>query len=197
SPSEKEAATTVTITTVGAHNFAANETVVISGVGVSGYNGTFRITATPTATTFNYTTTAGLGASSGGTANVGIIILEPPSITKSFSPNPGARNSPNTITLSVTDPNLITIHRNLVASLPANLVVATTPNAVNTCGGSVPAPAAATHIDYSNTNSQPIGTCTITVDVQSAIDDVYSNSVTIQSTDAGDGNTSTDSLTVI
>src|SRR5262249_7728224 len=197
SPSEKEAATTVTITTVGAHNFAANETVVISGVGVSGYNGTFRITATPTTTTFNYTTTAGLGASSGGTANVGIIILEPPSITKSFSPDPVARNSPSTITFSITNPNIITINGSFVDNLPANLEVATTPNVVNNCGGSVAAVAGATHIDYSNTNSQPIGTCTIQVDVQSAIDNLYSNSVTIQSTDAGDGNTSTDSLTVI
>src|SRR5262249_62078974 len=94
-----EAATTVTITTVGVHNFATNETVVISGVGVGGYNGTFRITATPTPTTFTYTTTAGLGASSGGTANVGIIILEPPAITKSFRPTTVSIHPPTPIAL--------------------------------------------------------------------------------------------------
>ena len=84
--SATEAGTTATITTVGAHNFAANETVVIAGVGVGGYNGTFTIVATPTPTTFTYTATPGLGASSGGTADVGIIILQPPTITKSFGP---------------------------------------------------------------------------------------------------------------
>jgi uncharacterized repeat protein (TIGR01451 family) len=197
--SATEAATTVTITTVGAHNFATNETVVISGVGVSSYNGTFRITATPTTTTFNYTTTAGLGASSGGTANVGIIILEPPSITKSFSPTTVAINAPSTITFSITNPNVITINGSFVDNLPTNLVVATPPNVVNNCGGSVTAAAGATHIDYSNTNSQPIGTCTIQVNVQSAVDGVYHNTVQILSTDAGDGNTAATSpdLTVI
>ena len=51
-----EAATTATITTVGAHGFATGDTVVISGVGVGGYNGTFIITAAPTVNTFTYTT---------------------------------------------------------------------------------------------------------------------------------------------
>ena len=58
---------------------------MISGVGVGGYNGTFIITATPTVNTFTYTAPRqGWAASSGGTANVGIVILEPPQITKSF-----------------------------------------------------------------------------------------------------------------
>src|SRR5258708_5226434 len=38
--SATESTTTVTITTVGVHNFAAGETVVIAGVLVGGYNGT-------------------------------------------------------------------------------------------------------------------------------------------------------------
>ena len=59
--SATEAATTATITTVGAHGFSTGETVVISGVGVGGYNGTFIITATPTVNSFTYTAgTAGL-----------------------------------------------------------------------------------------------------------------------------------------
>src|SRR5205807_7425707 len=133
--SATEVSTTATITTVGAHNFAAGETVVISGVGLSGYNGTFAITATPTPTTFTYTTTAGLGASSGGTAKVGIIILEPLKITKSFSPTTVAINAPSTLTFSVNNPNVIAVDASFTDTLPANLVVATTPNATNTCGG--------------------------------------------------------------
>src|SRR5262249_19578271 len=76
-----ETGSTVTITTVGAHGFSAGDTVVISGVGVGGYNGTFTIASVVAnpgnqSIQFTYTDpTTGLGASSGGTANVGIVIL--------------------------------------------------------------------------------------------------------------------------
>src|SRR5947209_12552388 len=41
--------------------------VIVSGVGVAGYNGTFTITAVPTTSTFRYTAGAsGLAASGGG-----------------------------------------------------------------------------------------------------------------------------------
>jgi subtilase family serine protease len=67
--SATESGTTVTITTTGVHGFTLFEQVVISGVGVGGYNGSFQISSV-TATTFTYTDTAfsGLASSSGGTA---------------------------------------------------------------------------------------------------------------------------------
>jgi len=65
-----EAGTTVTITTTAAHGYSVNETVVVSGVAVAGYNGTWRVTAVPTATTFTYTVgLAGLPNSGGGMAS--------------------------------------------------------------------------------------------------------------------------------
>ena len=66
-----ESSNTVTITTTTGHGFSVGQTVVISGVGVSGYNGTFVIASVPTATMFTYTdSTSNLTASGGGTANV-------------------------------------------------------------------------------------------------------------------------------
>src|SRR5205085_3485035 len=65
-----EAGTTVTITTNAAHGFVAGQSVVVAGVGVGGYNGTFTIAAVPTPTTFTYSAAAGLAASGGGTATV-------------------------------------------------------------------------------------------------------------------------------
>jgi uncharacterized repeat protein (TIGR01451 family) len=194
-----EAANTVTITTVGAHNFAAGETVVISGVGVAGYNGTFAILATPTATTFTYSDpTAGLAASSGGTANVGIIILEPLTITKSFVPATVAVNAPSALTFSVNNPNVIAVDANFTDTLPVNLVVANPPAATNTCGGIFAPAAGAASVTFTNA-LLPVGTCTITVHVASAVDNVYNNTVTINSTAAGTGGLSTSSanLTVI
>jgi hypothetical protein len=42
--------------------------VQVATVTVAGYNGTFTVTAIPSGTTFQYTTAAGLGAGTGGTA---------------------------------------------------------------------------------------------------------------------------------
>ena len=59
----------VTITTTSAHGLAAGQSVTISGVGVSGYNGTFPVVATPSTTTLTYIAGAsGLAASGGGTS---------------------------------------------------------------------------------------------------------------------------------
>ncbi|HWX53744.1 MAG TPA: hypothetical protein VN176_04045, partial [Verrucomicrobiae bacterium] len=195
--SATESTTTVTITTVGTHNFAVGETVVISGVGVGGYNGTFAITAT-TPTTFNYTTTAGLGASSGGLANVGILILEPLHITKSFNPTPVATNTSSTLTFSVTNPNVIAVDSSFTDTLPANLVVANPPGTTNTCGGTFAPAAGDTSLTFTN-GTLGVGSCAISVNVTSAVDNIYSNSVTINSTAAGTGAASTSSanLTVI
>src|SRR4029077_5342690 len=181
--SATEVSTTATITTVGKHNFAAGQTVVISGVGVAGYNGTFAITAT-TATTFTYTTTAGLAAASGGTATVGIIKLEPLQITKSFNPATVAINAASTLTFSVTNPNVIAVDGNFTDTLPANLVVANPPSVTNTCGGTFAPLAGDTSVTFTN-SSIAIGACTITVHVSSAVDNPDSNSVTTISTVAG------------
>jgi CSLREA domain-containing protein/fimbrial isopeptide formation D2 family protein len=199
--SATEASTTATITTVGAHGFSTGEFVTIAGVsGVgtcAGYNGSFfAILSTPTVTTFTYTAPGGLSSCNGGLANAGIIILQPPSITKSFSPTPVALNTASTITFSITNGNVVPIDSSFTDTLPANLVVASTPSVVNNCGGTVTAPASAIHIDFANA-ALAVGTCAIQVNVQSAVDNTYSNSVTIDSADAGNGNTSSDTLTVI
>src|SRR6266852_2985520 len=63
------ASATVTIATSAVHGLVAGQSVTISGVGVSGYNGTFGVASVIDATHFTYSATAGgLGASGGGTA---------------------------------------------------------------------------------------------------------------------------------
>ena len=59
----------VTITTSAAHGLGGGESVTISGVGVSNYNGTFPVSAAPSSTQFTYVLgVSGLAASGGGTA---------------------------------------------------------------------------------------------------------------------------------
>ena len=67
-----QSGSTVTITTAAAHGFSIGQRVVLNGVSVAGYNGSFLITTTPSPTTFTYTATAGLGAASGGIAALAI-----------------------------------------------------------------------------------------------------------------------------
>lgn len=66
-----EAGSTVTITTSVPHDFAPLSWVVIGGVGVAAYNGTFQVVSVPTPNTFTYVNAAvGLANSGGGNAVV-------------------------------------------------------------------------------------------------------------------------------
>ncbi len=59
----------VTITTTSPHGLSAGQSATISGVAVTGYNGTFPIVAVPSGTQFTYIAGAsGLAASGGGTS---------------------------------------------------------------------------------------------------------------------------------
>ena len=130
------------------------------------------------------------------TVTAPIIVLQPPSITESFNPATAGVNTPSTLTFSIVNGNIVTINASFTDTLPTNLVVAATPNVVNGCGGVVTATAGAGTISFSNP-SLPLATCTILVNVQGTTDGVFSNSVTIDSTDAGNGNTASASLTII
>ena len=67
--SAAESGTTVTITsTANPTGLIIGDNVTITGVSVTGYNGIFAVTAIPSGTTFQYTTTAGLAAGTGGFA---------------------------------------------------------------------------------------------------------------------------------
>lgn len=66
-PGATEIGNTVTIRTSAAHNRSVGDVVTIASVGAAGYNGTWTITATPTARSFEYTNpTAGLAPSGSG-----------------------------------------------------------------------------------------------------------------------------------
>src|SRR5262249_22316371 len=104
----------------GNHGFAVGQTVTIAGVGVSGYNNTFTITAVPSPTTFRFTVTSSLGASGGGTATLGgssdqldIVTVNPGSnhvsvlltskvSTVATTANGGASESGPTVTITAT-----------------------------------------------------------------------------------------------
>lgn len=66
-----ETGTTVTVTTAVAHNLTVGQLVQVIVIGPFGYDGVFYVTATPSPTTFEYTTSvSGLASASGGAATV-------------------------------------------------------------------------------------------------------------------------------
>jgi hypothetical protein len=68
-PGLTESGNTVTVRTSAVHTRSVGDIVTIANAGVAGYNGTFAITAVPSARSFQYTNpTAGLANSGGGTA---------------------------------------------------------------------------------------------------------------------------------
>ncbi len=132
----------------------------------------------------------------GVTATTPIIILQPPSMTKSFNPTTVAKNVSSTVTFAVTNGNTVAIDANFTDTLPTGMVVAATPGLTNACGGTATATAGSGTISFTNA-ALPVGTCNITVKVSSATDNTYTNSATIDSTIAGNGNTPSATLTVI
>ncbi len=134
------------------------------------------------------------------TVTANIVVLQPPSITKSFNPTMVPMNVPSVLTFSVTNGNVVPINASFTDNFTAPfgpMVVSTPPNVVNGCGGSVTATAGTSTVSFSNA-ALAVGTCTITLNVQDVVGDgVWHNSVTVDSTDAGTGNTSTADLTVV
>src|SRR4029078_10678714 len=61
-----ESGAPVTLATSAAHGRAVGDIITVAGVGVSGYNGTYTVTAGPTARTLQYTPAASGLANSGG-----------------------------------------------------------------------------------------------------------------------------------
>jgi trimeric autotransporter adhesin len=131
----------------------------------------------------------------GVTVNANITVLQPPSMTLSFSPTTVKPNTASTLTFSVTNGNTVSIDASFSDSLPTGMQVASTPSINNGCGGTVTATAGATNISFSNT-TLAVGTCTIQVNVIGTTDNTFTDSATIDSTAAGNGNTATANLTV-
>ncbi len=126
----------------------------------------------------------------------------PPSISKSFAPNPITIGGVSTLTFTLTNPNSSTALTGaaFTDTFPAGLTVAATPNATTTgCGAPTFAPAAGnTSLSFSGGTIAASGTCTVTVDVTPTTAGSKLNTTgNVTSTNGGTGNTGTDTLTVI
>ncbi|MDX2255926.1 MAG: hypothetical protein NW214_10445 [Pseudanabaenaceae cyanobacterium bins.39] len=112
-----------------------------------------------------------------------------PTVAKSFAPATINQGGISTLTIQLGNASgaAITLTSPLVDTLPSNVLVATTPNIGGTCTTANVATTATT-ITYNNGSTIPNGGCTITVQVTSATNGVYVNTIPINALQTNIGN---------
>ena len=127
-----------------------------------------------------------------------IKVVSPPTIAKSFSPNPIAAGATSILTFTLGNPAANTVALTGVAftdTFPAGLTVASVPNP-SQCGGAVSS--TTNSISLAGGTIPVSGTCTVTVSVTAATGGSYvNNSDAVTSTNGGTGNTASATLNVI
>ena len=125
--------------------------------------------------------------------------VTPPAITKGFGAAAIPLNGTTTLTFNITNPDASVTQTGLAFSdnLPAGLVVASTPNLSNSCGGTATAVGGSSGVSLSGANLAPGASCTVSVDMQGTSAGVKNNSVQVTSANGGTGNTSNASIKVI
>ncbi len=104
----------------------------------------------------------------------------PPALSKAFSPASINEGEVSTLTITLINAEVTdaTLTAPLIDNLPSGLVVAPTPNAGSTCGGSVTAVAGGSTVTLASGSVIPAGgSCTVTVDVTSDTGGSYINSL--------------------
>ena len=143
---------------------------------------------------YNNTTTGATSniAGTGPVSNTAALTVNSrPTVTKAFSPATISRNGISTLTITLSNPNATVITgMAFTDTYPLNLVNAVTPAVTSTCGTAV-ASSNATNpgtVALSGGSIPSNGSCTVTVNVTSAIAASYANSIPfggVTSTNAG------------
>jgi uncharacterized repeat protein (TIGR01451 family) len=190
---------------------AGNASISFSGGTLAGGGSctvTVNVTA-PSAGTYSNTTstvtTANTGPGVAATATLTVVSVAPPTISKSFAPNPIAIGAPTTLTFTLTNPNPTTALNGVAFAdtfpmIPGAMQVAAAPSASTSgCGTPTFTPVAASGaITFSAGTIAANATCTVKVNVVVPTVGTYSNiSGAVSSTNGGTGATAADSLTAL
>ena len=120
-------------------------------------------------------------------------IINPPTLSKQFSPAaiPAGGTSTLTLVLGNTNATAATLTSALIDTLPtspAPIVVATPNGLGGTCPGAVTAAPGAGIVTYANGATIPAGGCTITVNVTGTLDGLYTNTIATGALQTNQGN---------
>jgi hypothetical protein len=146
----------------------------------------FPATVTTDANTISVPTCPAFVGGGGGGGGV------PPKVTKAFSPNGNGPGVLSTLTITLTNANATaaTLTAALVDTLPTGVVLAASPNASTTCGGTVTAAAGGGSITLSQAGSTipASGSCTVIANVTSATAGSYTNTIAVGALQTSNGN---------
>ena len=120
-------------------------------------------------------------------------VLNPPVITKAFSPAAVKAGQASTLTVTIANANAQTLNGvALTDSLPSGLTIGSDPNASTTCvGGAVAAAVADTSLALTNATVPANGSCSFRADVVSNVAGAYVNTVPAKALVTTEGVTNT------
>ena len=150
---------------------------------------------------FISTTESGTNSGATGSGTASLTAIVPPTIAKSFSPNPIQVNGTSLLTFTITNPNPSDMLTGIAFAdtYPSGLVNVNplSPPVANTCGGAVGALAGGNSVGLTGGSLAGGASCTVSITVTSAAAATYANtSGNVAATTAGSGNTASASLTV-
>lgn len=126
-------------------------------------------------------TSAGSNAAPAGATLTVTATPVAPTLAKAFAPASVAVSTPSTLTITLSNSNATsaTLSTTLTDTFPSGLVVAATPNASTTCGGSVTAAAGSGSISLGASGAAipANGSCIVKVDVTAAATGSYANTI--------------------
>ncbi|MBZ5555371.1 MAG: DUF11 domain-containing protein [Acidobacteriia bacterium] len=162
------------------------------------------LTSSTATSTFTAGPIGGLGAGSSTvdnqTVNANIVVLVPPTISKTFGAATIPINGATSLSFTITNPNVAAINAvGFSDTFPINLVIATPNGLTGSCGGgTITATAGSGSVTLSGATIPAASACTFSVNVTGTFDAISSNSTNnVSSVDAGTGNTASASITVI
>jgi hypothetical protein len=165
-------------------------------------NCTVAVSVTGTAMGQYTNTTGAVSSTNGGTGNTAsanLTVAMVPAITEAFGAASIPLSGTTSLTLNISNPNASVTVTGLAFTdnLPAGLVVASTPNLNNTCGGAATAVGGSGSVSLSGGGLAASTNCTVSVSVQGVTAGIKNNSVQVSSANVGTGNTSNASVGVV
>lgn len=160
-----------------ANDRPANSTCTVSVNVTSATAGTYNNVSGAVATTSG-------GGLTGNTASATIVVLNRPTIAKSFAPSTIPNNGTSVLTITLTNPNSGTAITGaaFTDTYPLQITNTASPSGATTCaGGTVTAAVTGASVALSGGTIPAGGSCTVTVNVTSSIAGAHNNSIPIGS----------------
>ncbi len=179
----------------------APTSIALSGATIAtNSNCQFSVTITGTMSGSYTNTTAPVSSANGGTgntANANLAVDSPPMVTNAFGAGTIPLNGTTSLSVTINNPNMSSMTGvAFTNNLPAGLVIASTPNVANNCGGTVTAAAGSGTFSLSAGAIGSMASCAVSVNVKGASLGVETDSVQVSSS-AGISALASNDLTVI